>query len=60
MNNIVQPLDLNTLHTVHIIEELIQHIVGSYVEIIANFHWTKDLVNDFSLSTTLQGCCISA
>ena len=35
-----QPLDINTLHNVYVIEEFIQLTVGSDVEIIANSHWT--------------------
>ena len=36
-----QPLDINTLHNVHDVEEFIQLIVGSDVE---NSHWTGDFM----------------
>ena len=35
-----QLLDFNTLHNVHVVEELIQLIIESNAEIIANSHWT--------------------
>ena len=38
-----QPLDNNTLHNVHVVEELIQLTIESNEEIIANSHWTEDL-----------------
>ena len=38
-----QPLDINTLHNVHVVEELIQLTIKSNAEIIANSHWTEDL-----------------
>ena len=37
-----QPLDINTLHNVYVVEELIQLTVGSDMAIIANSHWTED------------------
>ena len=38
-----QPLDINTLHNVHVVEELIQLTTVSNAEIIANSHWTEDI-----------------
>ena len=38
-----QPLDVNTLHNVYVVEEVIQLTVVSDMEIIANSHWTEDL-----------------
>ena len=38
-----QPLDINTLHNVHVVQELIQLTIKSNAEIIANTHWTEDL-----------------
>ena len=39
-----QLLDINTLHNVHVVEELIvQLTIESNAEIIANSHWTEDL-----------------
>ena len=38
-----QPLDINTLHNVHVVEELIELTIKSNAEIIANSHWTEDL-----------------
>ena len=35
-----QPLDINTLNNVHVVEELLHK---SDAEIIANSHWTEDL-----------------
>ena len=37
-----QPLYINTLHNVYVIEELIQLTIGSNAEIIATSLWTKD------------------
>ena len=39
----VQPLDINTLHNIYVVEELIQLRTESNAEIIANSHWTEDL-----------------
>ena len=36
----MQPLDANTLHNVHVVEELIQLTVKSDAEVIANLHLT--------------------
>ena len=33
-----QPLDINALHNVHVVEELIQLTIGPNAEIIANSH----------------------
>ena len=38
-----QPLDINTLHNVYVVDELIQLIIESNAEIIANSHWAEDL-----------------
>ena len=54
-----QPLDINALHNVYVVEELIQLTIVSDAEIIANSHWTEDLTQDFSLEYS-QGCCISS
>ena len=37
-----QPLNINTLHNVYVVEELIQLTIESNAEIIANSHWTED------------------
>ena len=44
-----QPLVINTLSNVHVIEELIQYMAHSY--------WTKNLAQHFSLENS-QGSCI--
>ena len=54
-----QPLNINTLHNIHVIVVLIQFTIESNARIIANSHWTEDLTLDFSLEYS-QGCCISA
>ena len=59
MAETMQPLDINTLHNVNVVEELIQLIVKSDAEVIANSHWSKDLAKDFFLEY-FQGCCIIA
>ena len=38
-----QTLVINTLHTIQIVEELIQLAIISDTGIIANPHWTEDL-----------------
>ena len=38
-----QPLNINTLHNIYVVEELIQLTIESNAEIIANSHWTEDL-----------------
>ena len=38
-----QPLDIDMLHNIHVVEELIQLTIGSEVDIIANSRWTEDL-----------------
>ena len=43
INEPAQPLDINTLYNVKVVEEFIQLIVRPDVEIIANQHWTKHL-----------------
>ena len=40
----VQPLDINRLHNVNVVEQLIQLTIISDAEIIANSHWTEDLM----------------
>ena len=44
-----EPLVINTLSNVHVIEELIQLPVGSDTVVIANSYWTKNLAQHFSL-----------
>ena len=44
-----EPMDINTLSRVHVIEELIQLPVGSHTIVIANSYWTKNLAQHFSL-----------
>ena len=44
-----QPLAINTLYNVYVVEELIQFTVESDAEFIANSHWTKDVTKEFSL-----------
>ena len=39
-----QPLNINTLHNVYVVEKLIQLIIESNAEIIANSHWTEALM----------------
>ena len=39
-----QPLNINTLHNEYVVEELIQLTIESNAEIIANLHWTEDLM----------------
>ena len=43
-----EPLDINTLSNVHIIEKLIQRPVGSDTVVIANSYWTKNLAQHFT------------
>ena len=43
MTEPTQSLNINTQHNVYVVEELIQLIIESNAEIIANSHWTKDL-----------------
>ena len=38
-----QTLDINMLHNVYIVEELIQLTVGSDADIIVKSHWTEIL-----------------
>ena len=38
-----QPLIINTLHNVYVVEELIQFTIESNAEIIVNSHWAEDL-----------------
>ena len=59
MTEPAQPLDINTLHKVYVVEELIQVTIISNVKIILNVHWTEDLTYDFSLEYS-QFCCIGA
>ena len=59
MAELAQPLDINTLHNVHVVEELIQVTIETDAEIIAISRWTEKLKKNFSLEYS-QGCCISA
>ena len=54
-----QPLNINTLSNVHVIEELIQLPVGSDTVVIAHFYWIKNLAQHFSLED-YQGSCLTA
>ena len=38
-----QPLNINTLHNVYVVVELIQLSIESNAEIIAHSRWTEDL-----------------
>ena len=38
-----QPMDINILHNVYVVEELIQFTIESDAEIIAKFHWTEGI-----------------
>ena len=46
-----QPLNINTLHNVYVVEELIQLTIESNTEIIANSYWTKILRRIFLSNT---------
>ena len=52
-----EPLIINTLSNVHVIEEVIQLPIGSDTVFIANSYWTKNLAQHFSLEHS-QGSCI--
>ena len=54
-----QPLDINTLHNVYVVEEVIELTIESCAEIIANVGQKILRRTDFSLECS-QGCCISA
>ena len=60
MADSAQPLDVNMLHNVHVVKELIQPLdtVGSDEEIVANSHETEGLPQDFPLE--YSHCCVSA
>ena len=55
----VEPLDINTVSNVLVIEELILRPIGSDTVVVANSYWTKNLAQHFSLEHS-QGGCISA
>ena len=57
MTEPVQVLDINMLHNVHVVEELIQLIGGSNANIIANSHCTVRLSSRI-LSRLLHQCII--
>ena len=42
-----QPMDINTLHNVQVVEKLIQFTIGANAKIIANSYWTENLMEDF-------------
>ena len=44
MHEPAQPLNINTLYNVYVVEKLIQLTIESIAEIIANSHWTEDLM----------------
>ena len=55
-NDMAKPaelLDINTLSNVHVIEELIQLLVGSDTVVIANSYRTKNPTQHFSLEHSL-------
>ena len=49
-----QPLNINTLHNVHVVEELIQLTIKSNAEIIANSHSGPKILRRTFLSNTLK------
>ena len=51
MTEPAEPLDINTLNNVHVIEELIQLPVGSDTVVISNSYWTKILRSTFLSNT---------
>ena len=55
-SNDVEPLVINTLSNVHVIEELIQLPVGSDTVVIANSYWTENLAQHFSQEECLVEC----
>ena len=44
-----QPLNINTLPNIYVVEELIQLTIESNAEIIANSHWTEGLFSQILL-----------
>ena len=54
-----EPLVINTLINLHVIEKLMQFPVGTDTVVIANSYWTKNLAQLFSLEHS-QGSCIGA
>ena len=55
MTDSEHPININTLHNVHGVEEVIQLTIESDAEIIANSHWTADLFSR-TLSRLLHRC----
>ena len=49
-----EPLVINIISNVHVIEELIQLPVGSNTVVIVNSYWTKNLAQHFSLELSQQ------
>ena len=49
-----QPLNINTLHNVHVVEELLQLNIYSNTEIIANSHRIEELTYDFFLEAVMS------
>ena len=49
MTETTQPLEVNTLRNVLVIDLYIQLIIALYAVIIVHSHWTEDLRLDFSL-----------
>ena len=43
MTEPAQPLNIDTLHNIYVVEEHIQLTIESNAEIIVNSHWTEDL-----------------
>ena len=54
-----QPLDINSLHNVHVVKGLIQLIIISDAEIIANSHYTEELFSRI-LSRQWHRCLIGS
>ena len=49
INEPAEPMVINTLSNIHVIEELIQLPVGSETVVMANSYWTKNYAQHFSL-----------
>ena len=54
-----QPLNINTLHNVYVVERHIQLTFESNAQLNATSHCNEDLMYEFSREYS-QGCCISA
>ena len=47
--NLLQPLDINKLYNVYVVEDLIHFTIESDAEINGSSLWTEDLTKEFSL-----------